>query len=326
MSKPWTPLEFVNYSLRPNKNIERKLIVELLLAMARQFPIREYRYVGFGGLWYVDFVLFHKALLISDMVSIERADPERAEFNRPFSCVTVRGGNASDVIREVGLDEKPALLWLDYEDSVNGPGFQDAAYAAETAADGSVLLVTINSNQDVLRRMVKHSDGQIRSLEEALRSCAPHLVPTPLDSRILSSQSSFEGLVGDMLLTSMIDAARQAGREETFRPLLNFAYRDGAPMVTAGGVLLGPDNRKRLQKCQLDRLPWLCQPGSSQYRIAAPLLTAKEKGTLDRLLPAAGKLTDADLFERTSLKLKQSFIDEYAKVYRHYPQFAELFR
>ena len=41
--------ESINYMLRPNKNVERKLIARSLLRIGQRFPIRDYRYVGFGS-------------------------------------------------------------------------------------------------------------------------------------------------------------------------------------------------------------------------------------------------------------------------------------
>ncbi len=76
----------INYSIRPNKNVERKLIIEFLSALEQKFHISNYRYIGFGSMWFTDFILMHKALQINDMISIEesKSNEKRAEFNKPF--------------------------------------------------------------------------------------------------------------------------------------------------------------------------------------------------------------------------------------------------
>ena len=51
----------VNYSLRPAKQVERKVLVELLHQVSTAMPgydVRNYTYVGFGSVYYTDFILF----------------------------------------------------------------------------------------------------------------------------------------------------------------------------------------------------------------------------------------------------------------------------
>ena len=64
--------DYINYVIRPNKTVERKLIFETLSRLAPIFNFAEYRYIGFGALWFVDFVMAHKYLSIANMISIEK--------------------------------------------------------------------------------------------------------------------------------------------------------------------------------------------------------------------------------------------------------------
>ncbi len=61
----------INYSLRLQKNIERKIFGDILRSMSYFGPIEEYRYIGFGSFYYQDFVMFHKDFSIKEGVSIE---------------------------------------------------------------------------------------------------------------------------------------------------------------------------------------------------------------------------------------------------------------
>lgn len=63
--------EKINYSLRPAKNIERKMILEALYRLSSFHSIREYQYIGFGSTFFTDFSLFHKNMGINDLYSIE---------------------------------------------------------------------------------------------------------------------------------------------------------------------------------------------------------------------------------------------------------------
>ncbi len=96
--------ESVNYTIRPNKNIERKLVFEALRVLRSSIPLNGYRYVGLGSLWFVDFILAHRYLSINNMVCIEyETEAERVEFNRPYDCIEVLRGNTTDVLPTIDL-------------------------------------------------------------------------------------------------------------------------------------------------------------------------------------------------------------------------------
>lgn len=77
----------INYSLRPAKHAERKMMGEIFRRAAAFSALETYRYVGLGSVWFSDFSLYHKMLGIGEMVSIERATGCKARFeaNRPFN-------------------------------------------------------------------------------------------------------------------------------------------------------------------------------------------------------------------------------------------------
>jgi hypothetical protein len=83
LSKP--TFERFNYTLRPAKNVERKMLCDAFARLARIERLSDYRYVGFGSLSFADFALFHRRLGFREMVSIERRETARSrfEFNRP---------------------------------------------------------------------------------------------------------------------------------------------------------------------------------------------------------------------------------------------------
>jgi hypothetical protein len=66
---PAIPRSFdrIDYSIRTNKSVQRKLIVEFLERMRKRFDLDEYSYVGMGSMWYADFILFHKRLALGNL-------------------------------------------------------------------------------------------------------------------------------------------------------------------------------------------------------------------------------------------------------------------
>mgnify|MGYP000731595878 CR=1 FL=1 len=48
--------EVVNYNIRPCKNIERKMMCEMISCLATVDELSEYRYIGMGAKYFVDFI------------------------------------------------------------------------------------------------------------------------------------------------------------------------------------------------------------------------------------------------------------------------------
>src|SRR5713226_44985 len=94
----------INYALRPAKHAARRMLCEVFGRVHPFQPVDQYVYVGFGSVWFQDFILFHRNLGVRDMISIERdaAARERIEANKPFRTVTVHYRKASQVLP--GLD------------------------------------------------------------------------------------------------------------------------------------------------------------------------------------------------------------------------------
>lgn len=86
----------VNFSLRPAKSIECKMLCEAFRQLSIFSDVEAYRYIGFGSKYFSDFTLIHKTLGIKDMISIERNVQNRArfEFNRPFDCIRLMFGES----------------------------------------------------------------------------------------------------------------------------------------------------------------------------------------------------------------------------------------
>jgi hypothetical protein len=122
--------------------------------------LNAYRYVGFGGIFFTDFLLAHRHLGVTAMTSIEQSQTARFAFNRPLSCIDLRFGASSAVLPEVlgplqrGVGA-PGIFWLDYDGSVSTTVTADAALVAAEAVPLTLLLVTVNCEpqQDEQKRI-----------------------------------------------------------------------------------------------------------------------------------------------------------------------------
>src|ERR1017187_1505316 len=120
MAIPTNSFKQFDYSLRPSKQVERKLMIEVLLKLSTAgYDISEYGYWGFGSPYYVDYVMFHKYLFIEKMVCVEwGAIERRMRFNKPFKFIKLKLGPWNKHIRSIRLTEK-LLVWLDYDRSLD---------------------------------------------------------------------------------------------------------------------------------------------------------------------------------------------------------------
>lgn len=347
----------INYSLRVNKNVERKLIFDAFLKLQNALEVGRYRYIGLGSIWFVDFIIAHKVLNVDEMISMEQ-DAEgvaRARFNRPFRNIVIEHGESSNIIPKVHWDSGPVIAWLDYDRSLaRSSALQDIGLLCSRASSRSIVAVTVNadirqlepyitSNQDALKRIkevlendaVSESD-KLAVIEEAAKSAgesvqqqrlaaiesiAGDLLPLELPLSALN-RSSFPQLVARILLNQFHHSMVESGRTQSFYPLFNFYYQDNAPMVTVGGVIVDETDVWKIEESNIignDHIR-----GEEQVTIRLPLLTVKEKLALDRLLPREDSLAPALVTEDSNITLKAEELEAYQSFYKHYPVYLEV--
>ena len=316
--------DFVNYAIRPNKTVERKVVFEILSALTPIYDFSKYRYIGFGAVWFVDFVLAHKYLFIEDMISIEKDEyiARRAEFNKPYACVRIEAGESDNILPELLYDECPFLIWLDYDTSLDGPVLQDISTFCQRAQTGSLVIATINAHRNSLPNK-DPEDHELKDLEERLRYFAGDLVPQALPKEAVQA-SGYPGFLASLLFRHMRRQVRKAGREDDWIiPLFNIRYKDNAPMITVGAVI---DHQERAEKISevlegKNTIPRM--DDSEQISIEVPPLTLKEKATLDQLMPC-GDAPIEDVVRKFGDRLKPTQIEAYRRFYRYYPTFGEV--
>lgn len=306
--------ESINYSLRPNKNVERKLIVNSLHRIARRFPIKDYRYVGFGSMWFTDFSLFHRHHGISDMVTIEKivSRKRRVEFNKPYSCIDVKMGEASAVLGDL-VEAKQSLIWLDYDGGLASAMTGDVEIAVGAMTSGSMIILSVNAMSDQLNvrddegNPVKPIDHLMHITDRAGLATEAHRI----------TRKDFPKLVAE-ILHDRIRSAALARPGFTYKPIWNFHYADGADMITIGGMIANDADAALLVECDLGEMPFLTTV--EPFEIRLPVLTDKEKRELDRLLPRDAPIRPSDL----PFDLRETEIEAYRKFYLEYPLYGEM--
>ena len=303
----------VPFDLRPAKQIERRMLVDALQHMAQAgFPIREYVYAGMGSIYFVDFILFHKLLGISQMVTIE-AEKElekRVRFNKPFDLIQVKMKKAGQVIAEIDRTQK-YILWLDYDYPVNEEMLSDLYMAGSQLLQGSILLVTADVQS--LPDDVPEDTKNIKSYFET--EAGKYLgirEDTDFGKTKIASLSSHV----------IVNAIREgmAGRKGLdFHLLFHFLYADGHEMLTIGGIIASPAEKALITGLNRRKIFYLRNDlAEGPYKISVPRLTRKERHVLDSAMPC-----DPD-WQPDEFLLPKEIVATYREIYRFLPAYAEL--
>jgi Putative O-methyltransferase len=317
----------VQYDLRPAKQVERRMIIDALQRLAAAgFPITDYQYTGFGAIYFVDFILFHKLLGISRMLSLEEHQSltRRVAFNKPFSCVDVKMVPASSEIPNLSRD-RSHLVWLDYDGVLDKAILSDINSAVTILPPGSILLVTVDvepPQEHDYQRIYPDFDSSKEVLgpkhwklyyeHHASEYLPLGLTETDFGKTELMRRSS-------EVLRAAFTRAIVARPELQFSPTFNFLYKDSHWMLSIGGMIAGAAEKRRIRASTLQDAAYYRGDFESQpFEITVPRLTRKERVYLDRDMPCA------DGYRPAEFDLDDDEIRRYRDIYRFLPAFAEI--
>lgn len=322
----------INYALRPAKAIERRMMCATFERLHPFQRIEEYRYIGFGSIYFSDFQLLHRELGISDMLSIEKDVSAEAcfRFNLPYNCIELRFGSSSEVLPT--LDWRPlTIFWLDYDDRLNVDILGDLATVCSRATGGSVVVISVNAQPDAEpskedRDTYEEETGRLFDLGEYRVRIAKELV-----GEKLPAGTSGAGLRGQDLAKvfremihneiaeqlSIRNAMLPTEERILYRQLFHFRYRDGAQMLTVGGILCRAAEVQTLAACDFDTLPFV-RSTSEHCDIKVPCLTSKEIRHLNSQLPRSPPA------ELDAPGVPNADVRRYVEIYRYFPTFTEV--
>jgi hypothetical protein len=307
----------VNFSLRQNKSIERAIVFDCISSVMRLLELRNPVYVGFGSVWFSDFILAHRLLGIRDMVSIERDEIifKRAEFNRPYKTLEVKQGESAEVIPDLlkrpSLASRPWIIWLDYDNEMNEVKLGELVRLIQILPPNSFLITTFSAQAGKY--------GKIADRAEFINGLFGNAAPENEDPLDYRSQNTLMGILAESTERYLLSQAISSGRRGSPVPAIRLIYRDSMPMVTVGSILPAPENYDSV-KYMVAEPDW---PGRLTELIQAPPLTPKEVLELQSHLPSEERLARKDLvamgFDLQDEQLR-SFVDHYLR----YPQFAQV--
>jgi len=314
--------EKINYSLRPAKSIERKMLCDAFRRLSAFGKVENYQYIGFGSTYFSDFILFHKALGITNMISIEKDEEnkERFMFNRPFRCVKLEFGQSNEVLSKLNWDAK-SILWLDYDGRLDSRVLADVRFFCLYAYPGSVIVVSVNAHPISRPDNVELSQLPAHRLQKLREDVGDEKVPPDIKGKDFAkwgTAKNFRRIINSEILQTLNErkVGHASGTNFFYQQLFNFHYADGAKMLTMGGLLYDKGQKDVLAQCDFKNLSFY-QEDEEPYVIEVPNLTYREIRHLDTQLP----IKEDEL--PTLSAVPKEDIEKYAKMYRYFPTFTE---
>lgn len=321
--------EYVNYMFRPKKQIERKIITEILQELKKEIRLSKYLYIGFGSIYYYDFILFHKILNMNNLLSIDdKSTKKRFEFNRPYDFISFENKISTDFLSEYDWKQN-SVLWLDYDNKLENIVLSDIKIIAKNCKKKDFLIITVNAYCG----NVGNERDQAR---ENFYSKFGMYISSDYHNKKYYTPKNFPYLLQEVILKYLMTVSEY--QNISFYKLFSFRYRDGSPMFTMGGIF--DDNEELWNKDWGNKF---ISTTEEIKDINVPILTYCEKFYIDshikklkreiEKIEYKNKESDRSLIEeKMTEKINKvlpfelgSFYDlkNYIEFYRYYPQYYE---
>lgn len=311
---PRSSARLVSYDLRPAKQTERRILLDLV-ALGREcgLEISSYRYVGMGANRFYDYLLLHRYLGIQKMISLEH-DPnmvERAKFNAPYGFIEVREQSTTDFIQSDDFDGR-SIYWFDYDGAIGTEVVADIYSLERAVSPGDFIFVTVSGEPP---RVVRNKNSTERAdwYTDTFVDVANQIQSEDCEDH------NFNQSVHKLLCTTFRHAF--ADTDTVFSMPLQIFYRDGTEMVTVGGCYLREaDDKKFRSRCKQE-LPFLDVEVDSPYSIPHLSLSERERHVFDRA--ATGRRNSKAFNQLRSMGFKERDVKHYGELIRYIPRYVE---
>src|SRR4029077_18259876 len=192
-------------------------------------------------------------------VSIEKEDEKRKRFNfnKPYSCVSMYYGTAAEYFSTGPVAwTKPMIVWLDYDYRLSDSVLADIERVLEKARPGSLLVVTVDADPPPARER-RRELGKELDFKRLFRFA---------ERKIANLNKNGLADVYHALATADIESKLRKARPDCrWHQIFNFRYKDGARMLTLGGLIVDAEFEERMEACRFEDLPYF-KSGTEPFR------------------------------------------------------------
>ena len=310
--------KIVSYNLRISKQCERKMMLDSFsAAMECGLNIPDYRYVGMGGNRFYDFVMMHKMIGVTKMVSLEHDESMllRAKFNCPFKFIEILNIGPHEFVDNDQSTEK-SIYWMDYDSKLNLEIVQDIASIAFVMNLNDFLFVTVCGEPP---KGLEDQSNENRLAE--IKGLFPNIASTLTKDEMQNSK--FSGAVHKMLSVAFKNAFSKKNKGK-FYPFFQVRYTDGLKMVTFGGLYANSDTFNQFESRLKIKIPILNECHQNGYKIKRFNLTDKERHLFDAAATASRR-NAKEISQLQKLGFNITEIESYKELLRYFPRYVETF-
>lgn len=315
----------INYLLRPKKQIERKISIEILQELQQEIPaFEDFQYIGMGSIYYYDYILLHKYLNFKKYISLDdKPIPHRFEYNKPYDFIDFQNIFSTKFLENFKFDSN-IVIWLDYDSFLDKEKLADFAILSRKCRQNDIVIFTLNVS----------CPGYYKKRMDVIDPFSCYLSPKYQPCNKFLNEVNFPYLYQDICLNYFANQCKS--QKLKFNKLFAIGYADNAPMLTIAGII-GETN----EVAQKLSHPYV-RTDEQIISIKVPNLTYKEKIYLDSIIDhiknsidqvavsiKQNNISQEDEKEFVRNKFKMDFelsvedMRHYAYYYKYYPQYYE---
>ncbi len=321
------------YHLRPNKAVDRLMLVEALKRVFTIKPAKEYTYYSLAGPFLEDSKLIHQFFPETKLVSLEEKPEEykRQRFHRFCRHIKLLEVTLKDFL--VTFESKGRqIFWIDY----TGFKYENLAWFGELltkVSDFSVVRITVQCNLEGLKNKpatyeeTKERDAVLAETKNRFENDFRGLISVPLDIDVFTDVEKYRRVVQDLIQVQSQNSLPAIGGR-VFQVLNSSVYRDTTGMLSVTGIVIPTSERtlvaKQFKSWKFANLKW-----RAPIPISVPVLSVQERLSLQKHLPLRDKITQTYLKclgyrigDSASQHLKM--MENYADFHAYYPFFARI--
>ena len=308
--------KFVSYDLRPAKQTERRIILDTLqIATDSGLSTPKYRYVGMGGNRFYDFLLMHKYLGTSNMISLEHDKNmyDQACFNQPYKFIEVKNINTQEFIDNDDYDGN-SIYWFDYDGALSDEITADINSMGTKLNLGDFFFITIFAGvPNYLDKM--SSSERLSWFKDKFGNLASEVTREDV-TNVNYFKANYK------IVMAAIKNAFAYSDEANFISYLKIKYQDTKPMITIGGVLTTSNVQEKLLNNFREKMPFLNASSGKLFDLKVPNVTEKERLLFD--LATTNKRTNSkEMNHLLKLGFKPKDMSNYSSMLRYLPRYVE---
>lgn len=321
----------IDYSLRISKDIVRKLMTKNINNLVKAwYSFKDYQYIWFWSVYFVDFILFHKILWINNMISFEKDNIDRPSFNRPYDFIHVVQWLFSEKFETEVDFSKNLILWLDYEASLKNDIIQDIDNIVRyKITAGSILIFTFNCKipgcefEKKIDYIDKFWDEWHIYLKKNISNSWDEIIYREPTKEDIIKENQLEKRYLEILQWKIENCLRDNNLQ--YKLLFSYSYKDSAKMVSIWFLF---DNKENIEKIEN-----IYDSEQGFINIEVPILTLREKKQIDQNIEALKNILSSEKEDKQKRKeikkilnfqLEINEVKSYITYHSEYPHFAEI--